>query len=291
MAIRIGWGDHYGRVEAAHGEHIDSVFLTLNLLPIAPLRTVYHIDGEQYEIHAGSWKSVLLGYLRAWTLVPALVLTLCAVVMLISIRSFELFPAAMLPAALFCFSYTLGGVSAGERARRAILKESCGVGTPPELLPHRVASRTYGRLVSTWNHRRREWGQRARWEEAIALGTDRETMKFLYTLACYRRFFERDELSRKLEEHAWTALQSETDPTAPNPELASLLKVNESGSNVALVERSRQRQAIKFTCHQCAGRIKVPASLAGRKGRCPKCRAAVRVPRPQRELETVLLAA
>lgn len=38
------------------------------------------------------------------------------------------------------------------------------------------------------------------------------------------------------------------------------------------------RDAVKFACPRCDKVSKVPAQLAGRKGRCPGCHTALRVP-------------
>ena len=40
---------------------------------------------------------------------------------------------------------------------------------------------------------------------------------------------------------------------------------------------------MKFHCQNCSKEIRVPSAYAGKKGRCPECKAVVRIPNPQAE--------
>ena len=46
---------------------------------------------------------------------------------------------------------------------------------------------------------------------------------------------------------------------------------------------------IKFTCFHCNAKLKMPAKYAGRKGRCPKCKAKNTIPSNDDTLEDTII--
>ncbi len=46
---------------------------------------------------------------------------------------------------------------------------------------------------------------------------------------------------------------------------------------------------IKFTCFHCGSKLRMPAEYAGRKGRCPKCKAKNTIPSMDDTLEDTII--
>ena len=46
---------------------------------------------------------------------------------------------------------------------------------------------------------------------------------------------------------------------------------------------------IKFTCFHCEAKLRMPAEYAGRKGRCPKCKAKNTIPSMEDTIEDSIM--
>ena len=142
MAIRIGT-EFMGKVDAVGTESIQTKFLVIGG-PIAPLESWYvlqdtfrGVNGFRIPLHG---KSVLLGYLRNWLYLPAIVLWVLAFAVAEEMI-WMVFPAVLLTAAWLVCWLALGRTPAEEKRQRELLRTIAGVAALPRMLPPDAVTR------------------------------------------------------------------------------------------------------------------------------------------------------
>ncbi|MBX3220451.1 MAG: hypothetical protein KF795_08035 [Labilithrix sp.] len=145
MIVRIGTM-FMGEVDAVGAHSVQTKFFVLGV-PLVPLSSVFFTapgQGIEIPLHG---KSVLAGYLRLGLGLATLLLGIFAFVTPSYRRGFDDFAGAIVCGVAFIASFlVLGRVSAGEKARREILRARTGLAADPAILPTELRSTLEGEL-------------------------------------------------------------------------------------------------------------------------------------------------
>lgn len=179
-----------GKVEELDEESIQTKFFILGV-PLIPLSSHYvlldrgnGVQGFEIPLHG---KSVLLGYMRIFAWIGALIAGVFAYIERHDATTNWIICAVLLAAAVGT-TFFLGGLPPHEKLRRATLKEIAGVGAPPELLPGGVRKEISQRLLDTWQQANEDES----WDAAAEAG---KADPLLFTLAAYHG---REDLARRV---------------------------------------------------------------------------------------------
>lgn len=151
MGIRIGT-EFLGKVDAVGAESIQTKFFVVGG-PIVPLESYYvlqetfrGVNGFRIPLHA---KSVVLGYIRNWLFIPALLFWVFGIALASDGFAWMVYPAALATAAWLVCWLALGRPSAEERKRRETLRSLVGVAAMPRMIPMDVAMRLRAKLAES----------------------------------------------------------------------------------------------------------------------------------------------
>ncbi len=184
-----------GKVDTIGNESVQTKFAQLGL-PIYPIASYYSLGASQEGIHGFGislhWKSILIGYMRWWLPVFAILFGLFA------LATGEAKWGAISLVGLFLAVGTIwfGQLTPGERGRRQVLLTTTGLGAPPKILPATLLDETYTNLELQWRQLSDgiapgDWRNVTEWDKV-----DTRLLPLLFCLAMYEN---REDIAR----NAW----------------------------------------------------------------------------------------